>query len=75
MKNYEEQLAKLEELGEKIRRPDVPLNEALKSFESGIKIARTLEKELDKIESRIEILMNSPDADTDENPETSLFDD
>ncbi len=75
MKNFEERLERLEELGGKIRQNDIPLDEALKAFEEGIKLARSLEKELEKVESRIEILMNEPAAKADETPELSLFDD
>ncbi|MDR3160930.1 MAG: exodeoxyribonuclease VII small subunit [Spirochaetaceae bacterium] len=74
MKNFEERLERLETLGEKIRKPDIPLDEALKAFEEGIKLARSLEKELEKVESRIEILTNSPDAHgEEESPELDLF--
>jgi exodeoxyribonuclease VII small subunit len=72
---FEERLARLESLGEKIRGTDVPLDEALKAFEEGIKIAKGLEKDLEKIESRIEILMNSAEAVKEESPELGLFDD
>jgi exodeoxyribonuclease VII small subunit len=74
MKNFEERLEKLERLGETIRDGSIPLDEALKAFEEGIKLARGLEKDLEKVESRIEILMNSPDADLEQKPELSLFD-
>ena len=79
MKNFEERLERLEELGEKIRKPDIPLDDALKAFEEGIKLARSLEKDLEKVESRIEVLMNDPEeADrksaTDSRPELGLFD-
>ncbi|MDR1239993.1 MAG: exodeoxyribonuclease VII small subunit [Treponema sp.] len=74
MKNFEERLERLEEMGEKIRRPDIPLDEALKAFEEGIKLARTLEKDLEKVESRIEILMNESGAPAEESPELELFD-
>jgi exodeoxyribonuclease VII small subunit len=74
MKNFEERLERLELLGEKIRRPDVALDEAIRAFEEGIKIARTLEKDLEKVESRIEILLNDVEAPEDERPELELFD-
>ena len=74
MKNFEERLEKLEMLGEQIRKTDIPLDEALKAFEEGIKLARTLEQDLEKIESRIEILINSSDALPEESPELELFD-
>jgi len=72
-KNFEERLERLEALGEKIRRPDIPLDDALAAFEEGIKLARALEKDLSKIESRIEILMNGPEAKEDEKVELDLF--
>jgi len=81
MKNFEQRLARLEALGEKIRKTDIPLDEALAAFEEGIKLARTLEKDLEKIDSRIEILINNteesaedPVAAADEKPELELFD-
>jgi exodeoxyribonuclease VII small subunit len=74
-KSFEERLERLEELGDEIRKSDIPLDDAIKAFEEGIKLARTLEKDLEKIESRIEILMNGTEAGADENPELSLFDD
>ncbi|MDR2177735.1 MAG: exodeoxyribonuclease VII small subunit [Treponema sp.] len=74
MKSFEERLERLETLGEKIRQSDMPLDEALRAFEEGIRIAKALEKDLEKVESRIEILMNSAEAPKDENPELELFD-
>ena len=75
MKNFEERLERLEALGEKIRKPDIPLDDALKAFEEGIRLARTLEKDLEKIESRIEILMNAPEEKAENvTPELGLFD-
>jgi exodeoxyribonuclease VII small subunit len=74
MKNFEERLERLEVLSEKIRKPEIPLDDALKAFEEGVKLARTLEKDLEKIEGRIEVLMNEPDAQADAKPELELFD-
>ena len=74
-KNFEERLTRLEVLGEQIRKTDIPLDEALKAFEEGIRLARTLESDLEKIENRIEILMNSAEAPAEESPELDLFDD
>ena len=73
-KNFEERLERLEKLGDQIRKTDIPLDEALKAFEEGIKLARTLENDLEKIENRIEILMNSADAPESESPDLELFD-
>ena len=73
MKNFEDRLEKLEKLGDTIRRTDVPLEDAIKAFEEGIKLARSLEKDLEKIDSRIEQLLNAPEAKAQENPELDLF--
>ena len=74
-KSFEQRLERLETLGEQIRKTDIPLDEALKAFEEGIRLARTLENDLEKIENRIEILMNSTDAQEGESPDLELFDD
>ena len=74
MKNFEERLGRLEELGDRIRKSDLPLDDALKDFEEGIKLARALEKDLDKIEGRIQTLMNGIDAPNEAKPELELFD-
>ena len=58
MKKFEERLARLEEISEKIKSADLPLEDALAAFEEGIKLAKTLEKDIDKIESKVQILMN-----------------
>ena len=81
-KSFEERLERLEELGDEIRKTDIPLDDAIKAFEEGIKLARDLEKDLEKIESRIEILMNADTVSDDdgeagkagEGPVLGLFD-
>lgn len=75
MKNFEKNLERLEELTEKIKSKDISLEEALESFEEGIKLAKGMEKEIDRIEGKIQILMNQPAPDTDSTPELSLFSD
>ena len=72
-KSFEERLERLEELGDEIRKNDIPLDDAIKAFEEGIKLARDLEKDLEKIESRIEILMNGAEAGPEEKAELDLF--
>jgi exodeoxyribonuclease VII small subunit len=74
MKNFEERLERLEKLGETIRKSDLPLEDAIKAFEEGVKLAKSLEKDLDNVDSRIEKLLNSPDAKAGEKPELELFD-
>ncbi|MCL2381751.1 MAG: exodeoxyribonuclease VII small subunit [Treponema sp.] len=72
---FEDRLQRLEELGDEIRKSDIPLDSAIKAFEEGITLSRALEKELEKIESRIEILMSGTEAGPDEKPDLGLFDD
>lgn len=73
MKNFEEKLEKLEYLTNNIKRPDISLEEALKNFEEGIKLAKTLEKQIDEIEGKIQILANNPFLENNEEPEITLF--
>jgi len=72
MKSFEERLSRLEDLSEKIKEGDLPLEEAVSLFEEGIGLARGLEKELSRIERKVEILVNKPQGPADE-PKTELF--
>jgi exodeoxyribonuclease VII small subunit len=74
MKKFEERLERLEELSESIKDPDLSLEDALALFEEGIKLSKSLEKDIDKIEGKIQILMNQP-TEADEKPELELFED
>ncbi|MCR4743294.1 MAG: exodeoxyribonuclease VII small subunit [Treponema sp.] len=58
--NFESNLNKLEELTSDIKRSDISIEDALKDFEEGIKLARGMEKQLNEIEGKIQILMNQP---------------
>ena len=71
MKNFEDDLKKLEELTASIRRSDITLEEALKDFEEGIKLAKGMEKELDAIEGKIQILMDTGEFEESESEEDS----
>ncbi|HKL86454.1 MAG TPA: exodeoxyribonuclease VII small subunit [Treponemataceae bacterium] len=72
MKKFEERLERLEALTDSIKDSDISLEDALSLFEEGIKLAKNLEKDLDKIEGKIQILMNQP-SDPQESPELELF--
>lgn len=74
MKGFEERLARLEELNEKISEGNIPLDEAVALFEEGIKLAKGLEKDLSKVERRVELLVNEPET-PDEEPNLELFPD
>jgi exodeoxyribonuclease VII small subunit len=72
MKKFEDRLSRLEELNERMKTGNIPLDEAVEVFEEGIKLAKGLEKDLSKIERRIEILVNQPEAPGEE-PSLELF--
>jgi exodeoxyribonuclease VII small subunit len=71
-KNFEDRLKRLEDLSALLKEGKISLEEAAKYFEEGISLARGLEKDLGKIERKIEILMNSPETEA-EKPELELF--
>lgn len=73
MKNFEERLKRLEELSERIRDPELPLEEAVTVFEEGVRLSKGLEKDLARIESKVELLLNEPEKPGDK-PELGLFD-
>lgn len=73
MAKFEDNLSKLEHLAQDIKRSDISLEDALKDFEEGIKLARGMESEIDKIEGKIQILMNQPDSENDVPPQMDLF--
>lgn len=60
MKNFEERLARLEQLTQLVKAPQTPLSEAITGFEEGFKLAQALEKDLEKMEKRVEVLLNPP---------------
>ena len=76
---FEENLAKLEELTNDIKRTDISLEDALKDFEEGIKLAKSLEADLNKIAGKIQILTNQPvkaedsPSGTENPPQLGLF--
>jgi exodeoxyribonuclease VII small subunit len=70
--SFEERLARLEEIVEELRSGEAGLDEALSIFEEGMGLSKGLEKELEKVERRVEILMNEPEREED-TPELELF--
>jgi len=70
--SFEERLERLEKLAEKLREGKIPLEEAVALFEEGMKLARSLEKDLSRVERKVEILTREPTRD-DEEPGLGLF--
>lgn len=54
---FEEALGKLEDIVKKMESGDMSLEESLKAFEEGIKLARLCSRKLDEAERRVEILL------------------
>jgi len=72
VKKFEDRLSELEELNEKMKQGEIPLDEAVQLFERGIKLAKGLEKDLSKVERKIELLVNEPES-PEEKPNLELF--
>lgn len=71
-KTFEERLRRLEEISTLMREGTCTLEEAAGFFEEGIRLAKSLEKDLSRIERKIEILVNTPNS-PEESPELELF--
>ncbi len=69
---FEQRLERLEKLAEKLREGSIPLEEAISLFDEGMKLSRSLEKDLARVERRVEILTREPGPDGEE-PGFELF--
>jgi exodeoxyribonuclease VII small subunit len=77
MKDFEKKMERMEQIAEKMRSADIPLEQSFRLFEEGISLARELKKELDAMQGKVEILLNSlEDAKTEDFdlPRTADFD-
>ena len=54
---FEEALAELERLVERLERGDLPLDEALKTFERGVELTRHCQTSLKSAQQKVEILL------------------
>lgn len=61
MATFEERLQRLEQIGEALRQGNEPIEQAMELFEEGVKLAKALERELAKIDRRIEIVVGNPE--------------
>jgi exodeoxyribonuclease VII small subunit len=55
--DFEEALAELESLVERLERGDLPLDEALKTFERGVELTRHCQSSLKAAQQKVEILL------------------
>ena len=54
---FEQSLARLEEIVRKMESANLPLEEAMKLFEEGMQLSRECQKQLEQAEARVEILL------------------
>ncbi len=66
---FEDKLNKLELLNKRIKSGELPLDETVSCFEEGMKLAEILEKEINEIERKVEILINGQETPIESNPE------
>ncbi|KUG23919.1 exodeoxyribonuclease vii small subunit [hydrocarbon metagenome] len=59
---FEDALEKLEDIVRKMEAGDIPLDEALKSFEEGIRLIRFCSAKLEETERRVELLLGKEDS-------------
>ena len=59
---FEDALKKLEEIVKKMDAGDLSLEEALKSFEEGIKLIHFCQSKLNEAERRVELLLGDEDS-------------
>jgi exodeoxyribonuclease VII small subunit len=69
---FEQRLERLEKLAEKLRDGNIPLEDAVALFEEGMKLSKSLEKDLSRVERRVEILSKEPSSEA-EDPGLELF--
>jgi exodeoxyribonuclease VII small subunit len=55
--SFEEALAELEQMVERMEQGNLPLEESLKLFERGIELTRTCQKALQEAEQKVQILL------------------
>jgi len=67
-KTFEHAMKQLEQIVQDLESGDMPLEKAIKTFETGIQLSKFCSEKLDETEKRITILMQSPDGELSEVP-------
>lgn len=70
--SFESDMARIEEITNKLRDRNTPLEEALKLFEEGTVLAKKADRSLSKMERKVEILVGAADENA-ENIELTDF--
>lgn len=56
-KGFEEALRELEDIVNRLERGDLPLEEALRLFEEGVKLSRYCHRKLDEAQKKVAVLL------------------
>jgi len=67
--DLEKSLAQLEEIVQELEDGDIPLEQALKNFEKGVKLSRDCQTALRAAEQRVKILIEGELKDLDTGPQ------
>ena len=59
---FEKALERLEKIVEELESGDLPLEEALKRYEEGVKLSRTCSEKLSQVEKKIQVLTKTLDG-------------
>ena len=57
--SFEDSLAKLEQIVERLQNPEVPIKEGFALYEEGMKLSAELKKELQDIEKKVRLLQKN----------------
>lgn len=60
--NFEEALKRLENLIQQLESGDLPLEQALQTFEEGMRLVRFCTHKLDEVEKKVEILLQDEEG-------------
>ena len=66
--SFEEQLKSLEGIVGKLERGDLPLEEAIKLFETGVGLSNACKKELEAAEGKVQILLKQKNGEMKAEP-------
>ncbi len=72
-RKFEDMLAELEAIVEKMEKGDQTLDESMEMFEKGMALSKQLNKTLDTIEKKISIIIEGQDGTIEEQPFSEQF--
>lgn len=71
--SIEQDIKRMEEITAKLKDNETALEEALSLFEEGVKIAKSVETQLTRMERKVEILVTPPEDSVAEEPDLEPF--